>query len=83
MLNQDDKNALIELERSYGWIVLQKLADSRIDEITRSTLCIEWFDSKDEATQTKLKEANMKILAIKEVLSLVKTNTLWVARPKV
>jgi hypothetical protein len=83
MLNKDDKNALIELEKSYWWKVLKKLADSRIDEITRSTLCIEWFDSKDEATQAKLKEANMKILAIKEVLSLVKTNTLGVARPKV
>jgi hypothetical protein len=41
MLNQDDKNALIELERSYGWIVLQKLANDRIDEINRSTLAIE------------------------------------------
>lgn len=83
MLNQDDKTALLELKKSYGWNVLQKLADSRINEITRSTLCIEWFDSKDEATQSKLKEANMKILAIKEVMSLIDTNTLGVARPKV
>lgn len=82
-MNQDDKNALIELKKSYGWIILQKLANARIDEITRSTLCIDWFDSKDEATQAKLKEANMKILAIKEVMSLVDTNTLGVARPKV
>jgi len=41
MLNQDDKTALLELKKSYGWTVLQKLADSRINEITRSTLCIE------------------------------------------
>lgn len=83
MLNQDDKNALIELERSYGWIVLQKLANDRIDEINRSTLAIEWFDPENKETQIKLKESNLKILAIKEVLNLVKTNTLWVARPKV
>ena len=83
MLNQDDKNALIELERSYGWIVLQKLANDRIDEINRSTLAIEWFDPENKETQIKLKESNLKILAIKEVLNLVKINTLWVARPKV
>lgn len=83
MLNQDDKNALIELERSYGWIVLQKLANDRIDEINRSTLAIEWFDPENKETQIKLKESNLKILAIKEVLNLVKINTLGVARPKV
>lgn len=83
MLNKDDKNALIELERSYGWIVLQKLANDRIDEINRSTLAIEWFDPENKETQIKLKESNLKILAIKEVLNLVKINTLGVARPKV
>lgn len=83
MLNQDKKNALIELERSYWWIVLQELANDRIDEINRTTMGIDWFDPEDKATQIKLKESNLKILAIKEVLNLVKTNTLGVARPKV
>jgi hypothetical protein len=83
MLNQDKKNALIELERSYWWTVLQELANDRIDEINRSTMWTDWFDPEDKATQIKLKESNLKILAIKEVLNLVKTNTLGVARPKV
>ena len=83
MLNQDKKNALIELEKSYWWQVLQEMANERIDEINRNTLWVEWFNPDDNDTKIKLKDSNLKILAIKEFISLVNNNTLWIARPKV
>lgn len=81
MISKDDKNALAELKASHWWNVLKGLAEARINEISLDTLCAEWFDSRDEATQAKLKEVNMRILAIREVMNLIDTNTLRISRP--
>lgn len=83
MLSKEEKTALEALEKSYWWDVLKKLANDRIDEINRTTIWTDWFDPENKETQSKLKESNLKILAIKEVLNLVKINTLGVSRPKV